>query len=86
MTETDAALPRETGQEKASVVCPNCGGPLGVEESPYGSFAATACPKCYPAAAPEAASGRQQASVPQLPRETGTQVQPQGDGAQTGGE
>lgn len=72
MTETDAALPRETGQEKSTQACPNCGAELGVQETPYGSTAAVACPKCYPATDPNAA--RQQASSPSLPREVGTPV------------
>lgn len=76
MTETDAtAVPRETGQEKATATCPNCGGTVGVIESPYGSFSAAACPKCYPQVDPNAdANARQQASSPVPPRETGTQV------------
>jgi len=76
MTETpDAAtLPRETGQEKATATCPNCGGTLPVVETTYGTTHPGTCPKCFPAP-DDAANTRQQAGATgpgTLPREVGT--------------
>ena len=73
MTE-DAALPRETGAEKAPTVCPNCGREVPALESPYGGISGAACPDCYPASDPSqpVEADRQQASENDLPREQGT--------------
>ncbi len=44
--ETD--LPRETGEEKSTVECPNCGSELPTVKSTYGSIVPGACAKCWP--------------------------------------
>lgn len=63
-------MPRETGAEKAAQSCANCGGPVGVVETKYGSTSAAPCPKCYPAQPPS-----QKASESSSPlRELGSQV------------
>lgn len=85
MTETTdlASLPRETGAEKASTTCANCGTTLQVVESPYGGTSPSACPKCYPATDPKAgANERQQAGAgsSSTPRELGTVTTPQSGG------
>ena len=84
MTEQPDAstLPRETGAEKASTTCANCGTTLKVVESPYGGTAPEACPKCYPATAPGDANARQQAGAgsSSTPRELGTVTTPQSGG------
>lgn len=79
MTETPDAttVPRETGQEKATRVCPGCGAELGVIETSYGGVSAANCTTCYPQATEEQ---RQQAAA-DLERETGTDLSAQ---AQTG--
>ena len=80
MTETTdlASLPRETGQEKSSSTCPNCGATLGVVETEYGGKSPEACKKCYPASAPGDANARQQAGAgsSSTPRELGTVTDP----------
>lgn len=80
MTETTdlASLPRETGAEKASTTCSNCGTTLQVVEAPYGGTSPSACPKCYPATAPGDANARQQAGAgsSSTPRELGSTVTP----------
>jgi len=42
--------PRETGIERAQVACSNCGGPVPLVQTQYGSTAVGACPKCWPVA------------------------------------
>lgn len=82
MSETmpdPAVLPRETGQEKATAKCPNCGAELAVIETPYGGTAPATCPKCYPAA--DSANARQQAAgqgSQGLQRQLGTPPNPEG--------
>lgn len=44
------SLPRETGVERAQVACSNCGGPVPLVQTNYGSTAVGACPKCWPVA------------------------------------
>jgi len=48
--KADLAQPRETGSEKASTTCVQCGGEVPVVETAYGSTAPGACPKCWPQA------------------------------------
>lgn len=60
-------MPRETGSEMGE--CANCGGPVPILESPYGSTSPGPCPKCYPAEAP-----REVASSSTPPRELGSSV------------
>lgn len=71
----DAALPRETGAEKAPETCPNCGADVPAIVSKYGGISGAACPRCYPVAA-AATPPRQEAQQGGLgqfaPRETGT--------------
>lgn len=51
MTDTQEALPRETGEEKTTTECGTCGTQLPVVVSPYGSRTTGLCPKCWGAAA-----------------------------------
>jgi len=44
----ETALPRETGNEKSTAECPNCGAELPVVETPYGSTSTGVCSKCWP--------------------------------------
>jgi hypothetical protein len=57
---------REKGVE--TMPCPNCGTDRPVSPQPDGSKSVEACPKCYPAPAPE------KAAAPTPAREAGTDI------------
>lgn len=45
---SDLSARRETGSQKASGACSNCGGPVPLVQTEYGSTSVGACPVCWP--------------------------------------
>lgn len=69
-------LPRETGEEKSTVKCTNCGSELPAVKSEYGSLVPGACTSCWPAGEegekPESQLDAQNAAADKAPAPEGT--------------